>query len=144
MRVKHIVLILSLLFSPSAVAKNIDGSILMQACGEHANDGENDYGKVACYWYVSGFAGSNYASKRMEQFCIPEGVTNGQMIPSPKGGIEMVRRKRRAVVLTDDEVKKIRKQAEDGYTVRHIAINFGVGHAQIHRIITGKSRGDVK
>ncbi len=56
----------------------------------------------------------------------------------------MARRKRRAVVLTDDEVKKIRKQSEEGYTVRAIAVEFGVGHAQIHRIVRRQSRNDVK
>ena len=56
----------------------------------------------------------------------------------------MVRRKRRAVILSDEEVRQIRKRAKDGYTARQIAATFGVGHAQVHRIVTGQARRDVK
>ncbi len=56
----------------------------------------------------------------------------------------MVRRKRRAMILSDQEVLQIRKRAKEGHSVRQIAATFGIGHAQIHRIVTGQSRRDVK
>ncbi len=56
----------------------------------------------------------------------------------------MVRRRHKAQVLSEAEVKQIRKQAVEGYTVRHNAAEFGVGHAHVHRLVTGASRRDVK
>jgi len=59
-------------------------------------------------------------------------------------GQDMVRRKRKSTILSDDEVLEIRRQYKAGVSTRDLAEKFGVSHAQTFRIATRKQRKDVK
>ncbi len=54
------------------------------------------------------------------------------------------RRKRQAYVLSDNEVREIRRRYKDGESVRSIAKRLGVSSSQVHRIVTGQARRDVE
>jgi len=57
---------------------------------------------------------------------------------------EMVRRKRYAVILSDDEVREIRKQYKAGVPTREIAKSMGISHGHTWKIVTRLRRKDVK
>ncbi len=48
------------------------------------------------------------------------------------------------MVLSPKEVREIRKWPKAGEPMRYIAKQMGVGHTQVHRIVTGQARREVK
>ena len=56
----------------------------------------------------------------------------------------MARRKRRAVILSDQEVREIRRARQKGDSFRVIAEKYGVSHVQVIKICRGDARKEVK
>ncbi len=70
--------------------------------------------------------------------------TAGHDVVESSGEVAMVRRKRRAYILDDSEVREIRQRGKAGESTRAIARLYGVSHIAVHNILRGVSRKEVK